>query len=636
MGSLAVAPSAMAATPTSTSTFVDPSTIYLGQSFQDTAFVNPATDGSVDFAVYGPDDPTCSQPPVLTSGPNPVVFSDPDASATSDAFTPTATGVYQVVATYSGSATYDPSAGACGDPNEQVTVNPRNTVTISTNVSSSTAEQGAFFTDTATLDNGNRGLTGTVTFDVYGPDDANCTGKPESTYTSFNQVFYPDDSASVESADFQAHSPGTYRVVASYSGDYANAPVTGACTDPNEQVQVSPAVMHTLVSVDQIAVGSGFSDTASFYQPPESGTPTGTVTFDVYGPGDSTCTSAPAHTSTVPVQDLSGQITPEGSSYPDATYGADSDTYVPQSGGDYQVIATYNGDASHPALAGACGDPNEQIHVTAPHVVFSPTAVAFPAQTVGTIGPSRTITITNDGDQDLAIRAFVLAGANPDDYLIGTDSCRQAVVPGSSCKVNVRFTPQDTGDRTAALSVEAPGSGTAKVTLTGNGTPAAGGPKGDPGAPGSPGAPGAPGANGTDGSTGATGPNGATGTNGTNGSPGPAGPTGATGPNGAPGAPGANGTDGTNGRPGRDGTNTQPPHKSATYYCQKQGLSGRPLGQCVQALVHLSFNAQTTRVTPRRACSIERKRAGRNHRWSHTLFTSCVRGGKAFQHDLRT
>lgn len=91
--------------------------------------------------------------------------------------------------------------------------------------------------DQATLGNLEEPATGTITFDLYGPDDDDCSGSVIFTsevdvigngeYTS--EVYFPTEE-------------GVYRWVAAYSGDENNDPLTSACDDPNEQVTVGPGV----------------------------------------------------------------------------------------------------------------------------------------------------------------------------------------------------------------------------------------------------------------------------------------------------------------------------------------------------------------------------------------------------------
>src|SRR5439155_24218984 len=73
--------------------------------------------------------------------------------------------------------------------------------------------------------------TGTVTFNLYGPADATCTGSVVFANTQ------PLSAGSATSADYVTTQAGTYHWAASYSGDANNAGVTSACA--NEAVTVA-------------------------------------------------------------------------------------------------------------------------------------------------------------------------------------------------------------------------------------------------------------------------------------------------------------------------------------------------------------------------------------------------------------
>lgn len=81
-------------------------------------------------------------------------------------------------------------------------------------------------------------------------------------------------------------------------------------------------------------------------------TPTGTITFDLYGPDDVGCASSIIHTETVSV---SGN----------GTYNT-STGYTPVAAGMYQWIATYSGDVWNIGNETACGDTDEQVTVVFP------------------------------------------------------------------------------------------------------------------------------------------------------------------------------------------------------------------------------------------------------------------------------
>jgi hypothetical protein len=137
----------------------------------------------------------------------------------------------------------------------------------------------------------------------------------------------------------------------------------------------------------------------------------------------------------------------------------------------------------------------------------APASVAFPATTQGAVSPSQKVTVTKTGADDVGGLTF--GGANPDDFFVGSDTCRGPIASGATCTVSLRFAPQATGARSATFSVAG-----STVTLTGTATAPLTGPQGDTGPQG------------------ATGPQGPAGPQGATGPQGPAGPQGATGPQG--------------------------------------------------------------------------------------------------------
>jgi len=86
--------------------------------------------------------------------------------------------------------------------------------------------------NTATL-SGGASPTGTITFDLYGPNDATCAGP--AVFTSLVPV---TDNGNYTSASFTPVTTGTYRWVANYGGDPDNLPTTNACNSANGSVVV--------------------------------------------------------------------------------------------------------------------------------------------------------------------------------------------------------------------------------------------------------------------------------------------------------------------------------------------------------------------------------------------------------------
>ena len=117
----------------------------------------------------------------------------------------------------------------------------RNQPVVVTQPSSSSIPAGSSIFDVATV-NGlpfSVGIGGSVTFSLYGPNDATCTGTP----VVLGPVAMTGDSAT--GGPFNPTVPGTYRFIARYSGDSNHEPAAGTCGDPSETFQVLPAGGYT-------------------------------------------------------------------------------------------------------------------------------------------------------------------------------------------------------------------------------------------------------------------------------------------------------------------------------------------------------------------------------------------------------
>ena len=184
--------------------------------------------GTIVFVVYGPDDANCSGSPAFSI---PLTVAG-NGDYTSDPFTPSLPGTYRWVASYLGDGVNAPVSTACNDPDESVVVDSA-APTLTTQASGS-AIFGGQTTDRATLAGGFV-PAGSITFLLYGPDDATCGGT--AVFSSTRPVAGNGDYTS------QPYTPvaaGTYRWVASYTGDPSNLPATTACDDPGETVVVPP------------------------------------------------------------------------------------------------------------------------------------------------------------------------------------------------------------------------------------------------------------------------------------------------------------------------------------------------------------------------------------------------------------
>ncbi len=79
-----------------------------------------APTGTVSFAAYGPDAPTCAGTPIAVS--TNALGAAPDLTATSGALAATGPGTFRWIATYNGDSHYTPVSGECGAANETTVV----------------------------------------------------------------------------------------------------------------------------------------------------------------------------------------------------------------------------------------------------------------------------------------------------------------------------------------------------------------------------------------------------------------------------------------------------------------------------------------------------------------------------------
>jgi IPT/TIG domain-containing protein len=305
-------------------------------------------------------------------------------------------------------------------------------LTLGTQVAPATVAVGATFQDTATLGPppvGGEPPTGSVTFDVFAPSDPSCASSP--VFTSTDQLDSTGTTAT--SSPFTAASAGTYHVIASYGGDSNYLPQTTACSDQGEAVTVTPGplALATQVAPATIGLGASFDDTATLGPPPPGAAPpTGSVTFDVYAPGDASCTSSPVFTSTDPV-DAAGTT-------------AVSAAFTPPTAGVYNVIASYSGDANYLPAESECGDPGESATVTRAAVALG-TQVAPAVLGVGgsfddtaTLGPPPSGAAPPTGSVTFAV------------YAPGDASCSAAPVLSSTDQLDASGTTAVSAHFTAA------------------------------------------------------------------------------------------------------------------------------------------------------------------------------------------
>lgn len=140
--------------------------------------------------------------------------------------------------------------------------------------------------------------------------------------------------------------------------------------------------------------------------------------------------------------------------------------------GSYSVTAEYAGDGtfspsnSTPVL----------LTVGNGAVSFSPIALNFGNEAVGSATASQSVTLTNKGTAALANIVISLTGASPGDFS-QTNNCPSSLAVNASCSITVVFKPTASGLRTASISVSDNAAGSPQtVPISGTGAGASGSP----------------------------------------------------------------------------------------------------------------------------------------------------------------
>ena len=219
--------------------------------------------------------------------------------------------------------------------------------------SQSTAGLGDQIQAEANLTGGSN-FDGTVTFDLYGPGDTNCTGTPFFNSTSNVN----NNSSGAQAVTFTTPaftSFGTYSWKATYSGGLFYFGTTSSCGAPTVVVGKANTTIHAgAVSTANTPLagapyGTAFQDAVSVIG---YNSPSGTITFNLYGPNDPNCTgSQVVFTDTETVVSSGAEST---------QFAASSATGA----GDYHWIASYSGDSDNKPVSGACGDAGQTVAVT--------------------------------------------------------------------------------------------------------------------------------------------------------------------------------------------------------------------------------------------------------------------------------
>jgi hypothetical protein len=107
---------------------------------------------------------------------------------------------------------------------------------------------------------------------------------------------------------------------------------------------------------------------------------------------------------------------------------------------------------------------------------MSPTSLSFAAQPLNQASAPQTLTMSNTGGAPMANVGFQITGTSAGSFSTGSTTCGVTLVNGSSCTVQVIFTPITSGGNTASLVITSSTAGVtaATVPLTGAGQSLAG------------------------------------------------------------------------------------------------------------------------------------------------------------------
>ncbi len=253
--------------------------------------------------------------------------------------------------------------------------------------SSGPVRVGQSISDT-TLISGGSAPTGSISFELFGPDDAAC-----ASAAVFRSTVPVAGDGRYQSAPFRPADPGIYLWVASYSGDAGNLAVDGTCTPGGQSVAVLIDVPSLVtVASPAIRLGGPVTDSVAIS---DASHPTGTLTFKLFGPGDDLCATTPVFVSRVTV-DGTGTYVSRG--------------YVPGAPGAYRFVVAYSGDRRDVGQTSRC-EAESQVVVVGPAAPTIATSLSPPVPVGQAINADILLTGGDDPTGTVAF-SFFGPGAN--------------------------------------------------------------------------------------------------------------------------------------------------------------------------------------------------------------------------------
>jgi hypothetical protein len=104
-----------------------------------------------------------------------------------------------------------------------------------------------------------------------------------------------------------------------------------------------------------------------------------------------------------------------------------------------------------------------------PKFSVSPASIAFAAQPAGVPSAPRSVTVSNMGGAPMANVKFAVTGPAESSFAVSKTTCGAVLNKGSSCTVQVRFTPRVIGGNQGTLAITSSTIGVAQATVALNG-----------------------------------------------------------------------------------------------------------------------------------------------------------------------
>lgn len=105
-----------------------------------------------------------------------------------------------------------------------------------------------------------------------------------------------------------------------------------------------------------------------------------------------------------------------------------------------------------------------------PAFAASPTSLSFATQSAGVPSPPLTLTVSNTGGASMANVGFQITGLSASSFSVGSTTCGAVLLSGSSCTVQIVFTPAAAGGNTATLTITSSTLGVKPLTVQLSGT----------------------------------------------------------------------------------------------------------------------------------------------------------------------